>query len=122
MGYLIGMAANMLPVPGGIGAVDLGLVGMLAVYGASLSTAAAAVLIYRAISLWVPTLVGTLAYILLRGDLRRPITPRGGSWPAREQAPARGRSAHPEPAETAATVAAEAVRDLQTNFPRHSTS
>jgi len=116
MGYLIGMAANILPVPGGIGAVDLGLVGMLAVYGAPLSTAAAAVLIYRAISLWVPTLVGTLAYVLLRGDLRRPITPRGGSWPAREQAPAHGRSADPGPADTAATEAA-ARRDLHTNFP-----
>jgi uncharacterized membrane protein YbhN (UPF0104 family) len=34
MGYLVGMAANALPIPGGIGAVDLGLVGMLTVYGA----------------------------------------------------------------------------------------
>ena len=74
MGYLIGLLANALPIPGGIGAVDLGLVGMLAVYGAPLSTAAAAVLIYRAISLWVPTLVGTVAYVLLRGDLHRPIS------------------------------------------------
>jgi uncharacterized membrane protein YbhN (UPF0104 family) len=74
MGYLIGLLANALPIPGGIGAVELGLVGMLAVYGAPLSTAAAAVLIYRAISLWVPTLVGTVAYVRLRGDLRRPIT------------------------------------------------
>jgi len=111
------MAANMLPIPGGIGAVDLGLVGMLAVYGAPLSTAAAAVLIYRAISLWVPTLVGTVAYVLLRGDVRRPITPRGGVWPAREQAPARGRRADPGPAETAATPAAEARRDVHTGFP-----
>jgi uncharacterized membrane protein YbhN (UPF0104 family) len=114
MGYLIGMAANILPVPGGIGAVELGLVGMLAVYGAPLSTAAAAVLIYRAISLWVPTLVGTVTYVLLRGDLRRPITPRGGSWPARAQAPARGRNVDPGPTETAATAAAEARRDLRT--------
>jgi uncharacterized membrane protein YbhN (UPF0104 family) len=73
MGYLIGLLANALPIPGGIGAVDLGLVGMLTVYGAPLGTAAAAVLIYRAISLWVPTLVGTGAYVRLRRDLRRPI-------------------------------------------------
>jgi uncharacterized protein (TIRG00374 family) len=84
MAYLLGMIANMVPVPGGIGAVDLGLVGMLVVYGAPLSTAAAAVLVYRAISLWVPTLIGTVAYVLLRGDLLRPLQPRGGSWPARE--------------------------------------
>jgi uncharacterized protein (TIRG00374 family) len=81
MGYLVGMAANMLPIPGGIGAVDLGLVGMLTLYGAALSTAAAAVLIYRAISLWIPTVVGTIAYLRLRGDLKRPIEPRSGSWP-----------------------------------------
>jgi uncharacterized protein (TIRG00374 family) len=81
MGYLVGMAANMLPIPGGIGAVDLGLVGMLTVYGAALTAAAAAVLIYRAISLWIPTLVGTVAYLLLRGELKRPIAPRSGSWP-----------------------------------------
>jgi hypothetical protein len=54
---------------------------MLTLYGAALSTAAAAVLIYRAISLWIPTLVGTIAYVVLRGDLKRPIAPRGGSWP-----------------------------------------
>jgi uncharacterized membrane protein YbhN (UPF0104 family) len=88
MGYLVGMLANTLPIPGGIGAVDIGLVAMLAVYGAPLTTAAAAVLIYRAISLWVPTLVGTGAYVLLRRDLRRPIAPRSGSWPARDEVPA----------------------------------
>ena len=82
MGYLIGMGASALPIPGGIGAVDASLVGMLAVYGAAFSTAVAAVLIYRAIELWVPTLVGTLAYVLLRRDLRQPIAPRGGLWPA----------------------------------------
>jgi uncharacterized protein (TIRG00374 family) len=81
MGYLVGMVANMLPIPGGIGAVDLGLVGMLTLYGATLSRAAAAVLIYRAISLWIPTLVGTVAYLLLRGDLKRPIALRSDSSP-----------------------------------------
>jgi len=87
MAYLLGMLGNLVPIPGGIGTVDLGLVGMLAVYGAPLSTATAAVLIYRAISLWVPTVIGTVAYVLLRGDLGRPIKPRGGSWPARNTPP-----------------------------------
>jgi uncharacterized protein (TIRG00374 family) len=81
MGYLIGMTAGMLPIPGGIGAVDLGLAGMLTLYGAPLSTAAAAVLIFRAISLWIPTLIGTVAYLLLRGDLKQPIALRSNSWP-----------------------------------------
>ena len=119
MGYLIGMLANMIPIPGGIGAVDFGLVGMLAVYGAPLSTAAAAVLIYRTISLWVPTLVGTVAYVLLRGDLRRPISPRRGSWPPRDQALPPGRSANPGPAETAAIPSAsDAGPDLHSDLPK----
>jgi uncharacterized membrane protein YbhN (UPF0104 family) len=117
MGYLIGMLANLVPIPGGIGAVDFGLVGMLAVYGAPLSTAAAAVLIYRTISLWVPTLVGTVAYVLLRADLRRPISPRRGSWPPRDQALPLGRGANPEPARTTATPSAsDAVPDLPKPF------
>jgi hypothetical protein len=50
-------------------------------------------LVFRAIELWVPTLVGTLEYILLRGDLRRPIVPRSGAWPQREQPVGRSGSA-----------------------------
>jgi uncharacterized protein (TIRG00374 family) len=116
MGYLVGMAANMLPIPGGIGAVDLGLVGMLSVYGAPLSTAAAAVLIYRAISLWVPTLVGTVAYVLLRRDLRRPIAPRSGSWPSPE-ALMRVRSPDIVPGQAAAPLpGADPSRDLDPDF------
>ena len=34
LGYLIGQLAGALPVPGGIGAIDLGLVGTLVAYGA----------------------------------------------------------------------------------------
>jgi hypothetical protein len=119
MGYLIGMLANMIPIPGGIGAVDFGLVGMLAVYGAPLTSAAAAVLIYRTISLWVPTLVGTVAYLLLRGDLRRPISPRRGSWPPSDQTPPPGRSANPKPTETAATPSAsDAGPALHSDLPK----
>ena len=113
------LLANIIPIPGGIGAVDFGLVGMLAVYGAPLSTATAAVLIYRTISLWVPTLVGTLAYVLLRGDLHRPISPRRGSWPPRDHALPQGRSANPGPAETAATPSAfDAGPDLHSDLAK----
>jgi uncharacterized protein (TIRG00374 family) len=92
MGYLIGMAANALPIPGRLGAVDASLVGMLAVYGASFSTAAAATLVYRAVALWVPTLVGALAYALLRLDLRRPVVVAEvpGTGPSRDSLTAPG--------------------------------
>ncbi len=54
MGYLIGSLAAALPLPAGLGAVDGGLIGALALYGAPVAPAAAAVLLYRGISLAYP--------------------------------------------------------------------
>jgi uncharacterized membrane protein YbhN (UPF0104 family) len=67
--YLVGYLANAIPVPGGIGVLDAGLVGALAIYGLPLTHAAAAVLVYHAIAFWIPTLGGTLAYLPLRRRL-----------------------------------------------------
>jgi uncharacterized membrane protein YbhN (UPF0104 family) len=67
--YLAGYLANALPIPGGIGVLDSGLVGALALYGLPVTHAAAAVLVYHAIAFWIPTLVGTLAYARLRPRL-----------------------------------------------------
>jgi uncharacterized protein (TIRG00374 family) len=68
--YLIGELGGLIPVPGGIGGVDAGLVGTLALYHVSLTSAAGAVLAYRAIALWVPALLGTAAFVALRRTLR----------------------------------------------------
>ena len=54
MGYLIGQLGGALPLPGGIGGIDGGLVGALVVYGAKAADAAAAVLAYRIILFWLP--------------------------------------------------------------------
>jgi uncharacterized protein (TIRG00374 family) len=70
MAYLIGELGGLIPVPGGIGGVDAGLVGTLALYNVSLASAAGAVLAYRAIALWVPAVVGGGAFVLLRRTLR----------------------------------------------------
>jgi len=70
MAYLLGELGGLIPVPGGIGGVDLGLVGTLVIYGVRLAPAAAAVIIYRAIALWVPTIIGAIAFISLRRTLR----------------------------------------------------
>jgi uncharacterized membrane protein YbhN (UPF0104 family) len=70
MAYLIGELGGLIPIPGGIGGVDLGLVGMLVVYGVRLAPAAAAVLAYRAIALWVPAVIGSVAFVILRRTLR----------------------------------------------------
>lgn len=69
MGYLIGELGGLVPVPGGVGGVDLGLVGMLVLYGVPVGAAGAAVLAYRAIALVVPAAIGAVAFVLLRRDL-----------------------------------------------------
>ncbi len=67
--YLAGYLPNVLPIPGGIGILDAGLVGALGLYGLPLTHAAAAVLVYHAVAFWVPTLGGMLAYTRLRPRL-----------------------------------------------------
>jgi uncharacterized membrane protein YbhN (UPF0104 family) len=69
LAYNIGYLANALPIPGGIGVLDAGLAGALVLYGASGTDAAAAVLVYHAVALWVPGLGGLLAYLRLRPRL-----------------------------------------------------
>lgn len=71
MGYLIGELGGLIPIPGGIGGVDAGLVGTLVLYHVPLTAAAGAVLAYRAIALWVPAIVGSAAFVALRRTLRR---------------------------------------------------
>jgi uncharacterized membrane protein YbhN (UPF0104 family) len=73
MAYLLGMMANSLPVPAGIVAVEGGLVGMLVLFHVRpVSTVVAAVVVYRAISLWVPALIGSAAFVSLRREIGKP--------------------------------------------------
>jgi uncharacterized protein (TIRG00374 family) len=71
MGYLIGQLGNWLPVPGGIGGVEGGMVGILVLYSLQAVTVTAAVLLYRVIELWIPAVLGTIAFVQLRALLRR---------------------------------------------------
>lgn len=71
LGYLIGMLGGNLPIPGGIGGVDVGLIGTFALYHQPLATTAAAVLVYHAVALWIPALLGSAAFVQLRGTLQR---------------------------------------------------
>jgi glycosyltransferase 2 family protein len=71
MAYLIGQLGNWLPVPGGIGGTELGLVGALLLFGFPAVTATAAVLLYRVIELWIPAVLGITAFVQLRLLLRR---------------------------------------------------
>ncbi len=76
LAYVIGYIGNIVPIPGGIGAVDGGLIAALILYGFGSTEAAAAVLLYRAIALWIPTLLGLIALARLRPSLHEPVTPR----------------------------------------------
>jgi uncharacterized membrane protein YbhN (UPF0104 family) len=76
MAHLIGQMAGIVPIPGGVGAVDGGLVGALVLYGVPFGAAAAAVLLYRAISLTLPAVLGTIAFLLLRRQLDDPLVLR----------------------------------------------
>jgi uncharacterized protein (TIRG00374 family) len=58
MGYLIGQLGGLLPLPGGLGGIDGGLIGTLIVYGTPAAVTVAAVLVYRVILFWLPLLVG----------------------------------------------------------------
>ena len=68
-GYLIGQLAGIIPIPGGIGATDGGLVGVYALYQVPVSTAVAAVLIYRVLQIWIPAVLGSAAFVELRKTL-----------------------------------------------------
>jgi uncharacterized membrane protein YbhN (UPF0104 family) len=69
MGYLIGQLGGLLPLPGGVGGIDGGLIGTLIVYGAPPAASVAAVLAYRLILFWVPLLGGVVAFASLRRAL-----------------------------------------------------
>jgi uncharacterized membrane protein YbhN (UPF0104 family) len=75
MGYLIGQLGGLLPLPGGVGGIDGGLIGTLIVFGAPAATTAAAVLAYRVILFWLPLVVGGIAFASLRRGLNRADRP-----------------------------------------------
>jgi uncharacterized protein (TIRG00374 family) len=77
MGYLIGQLGGALPLPGGVGGIDLGLIGVLIAYGAAAAPTVAAVLAYRLILFWVPLIAGLPAFLSLwRTTPRVAVTPR----------------------------------------------
>jgi uncharacterized protein (TIRG00374 family) len=75
MGYLIGQLGGLLPLPGGLGGIDGGLIGTMIVYGTPAAATAAAVLVYRVILFWLPLIAGSAAFISLRRGLNSPDRP-----------------------------------------------
>jgi uncharacterized membrane protein YbhN (UPF0104 family) len=68
--YLIGQLGSLIPIPGGIGGVDGGLIGTLVLYGVDPADAAAAVIAYRGLLLTIPAALGLPALAVLRRRLR----------------------------------------------------
>jgi uncharacterized protein (TIRG00374 family) len=56
--------------PGGLGFVEAGLTGLLALAGVSPGDAAVATLAYRLVSYWLPLPAGAIAALLHRRELR----------------------------------------------------
>jgi uncharacterized membrane protein YbhN (UPF0104 family) len=71
MGYFVGMLGNLLPLPGGVGGVDGGMIGAFIGFGVDDGLAVVAVLTYRAFAFWLPTIPGAIAFFQLRRTVAR---------------------------------------------------
>jgi uncharacterized membrane protein YbhN (UPF0104 family) len=71
MAYFVGTLGNLLPLPGGLGGVEGGMIGVFAAFGVDFNLSVLAVLSYRGISFWLPTLPGAIAYFQLRRTVAR---------------------------------------------------
>jgi len=73
LAYQLGYLTNIIPIPGGIGVLDGGVTAALILYGIPAGSAAAAVIVYHGLVLWIPTLLGTIAFLRLRSTLHEPL-------------------------------------------------
>ena len=82
-GFFVGMFANLLPLPGGVGGVDAGMIGAYVLLGLPGSSVFAAVLVYRFFAFWLPLVPGIVAFFQLRRTVRRweekPVSPPVGN-------------------------------------------
>ncbi len=71
-GFFLGMLANLFPfAPGGVGAVDAGLIGAFFLFELPHAEVFAAVLVYRVVAFWLPIPPGILAFFQLRKTVAR---------------------------------------------------
>jgi uncharacterized protein (TIRG00374 family) len=69
--FFVGMFGNLLPVPGGVGGVEGGLIASFVAFGVDFEQALVAVLVYRAVTFWLPMIPGVIAYFQLRRTVER---------------------------------------------------
>ena len=71
LAFFLGMLGNLLPMPGGVGGVEGGMIGAYVAFGVNSGLAVVAVLVYRAFTFWLPLLPGVIAYFRLRRTVER---------------------------------------------------
>jgi uncharacterized membrane protein YbhN (UPF0104 family) len=69
--FFVGMLGNLLPMPGGVGGVEGGMTAALAGFGVDTGQAFVAVLMFRAVTFWLPMVPGVVAYFQLRRTVER---------------------------------------------------
>jgi uncharacterized protein (TIRG00374 family) len=75
LAYAASAVLAMVPItPGGLGFVEAGLTGVLALAGVSAGDAVVATLGYRLVSFWIPLPTGLGAYLVFRWRTRKPVT------------------------------------------------
>src|SRR3954447_15401725 len=78
-GFFIGMVANLVPfAPGGVGAVDAGMIGTFVLFDVPGAEVFAAVPTYRLIAFWLPIPPGIVAFLQLRKTVARWEAQRAG--------------------------------------------
>jgi uncharacterized protein (TIRG00374 family) len=66
-GFFLGMVGNLFPLaPGGVGAVDAGMIGAFVLFGIPEETVFPAILVYRFVAFWLPIPLGVVAFLQLR--------------------------------------------------------
>jgi uncharacterized protein (TIRG00374 family) len=71
-GFFLGTLANLFPfAPGGVGAVDAGLIGAFVLFGVPSGAVFPAVLTYRVIAFWLPIPPGIVTFFQLRKTVNR---------------------------------------------------
>lgn len=71
MAYFVGQLGNLLPLPGGIGGVEGAMTAALVAFDVDPGLAFVAVLSYRALAFWLPTIPGAIAFLQLRARVQK---------------------------------------------------
>jgi uncharacterized protein (TIRG00374 family) len=77
--FFVGMLGNLLPIPGGVGGVEGGMIGAFAAFGVDAGLAVVAVLVFRAFTFWLPLVPGVISFFKLRARVEEWRRERGAT-------------------------------------------